>query len=159
MKSLQNFEFTVLVALILKHLLDGHGLSGFSDCCLEYDTEWTVTHNFLCIVCQTLISKLSENAAYLRLWLGLLLHLFLLLLLFEFFIRNLLCCLCDSSCGQSTCRSTPWIVIHVILSQPFLKRDSLTSIVYYANFIIEFSLDNKKLTILSNKVTWNYYFF
>ena len=39
MKSLQNFEFTVLVALILKHLLDSHGLSGFSDCGLEYDTE------------------------------------------------------------------------------------------------------------------------
>lgn len=54
MKSFENLEFTVLVALILEHFFNSHCLTSFRNCCLEYDTERTVSNNFLRIVSQTL---------------------------------------------------------------------------------------------------------
>lgn len=59
MKSLQNLELTVLIALVLKHLFNSNSLAGFSDGRLEHDAEGAVSHNFLRVVSETLNAKLS----------------------------------------------------------------------------------------------------
>lgn len=54
MQSLEDLEFTVLIAFVLENLLNGHRLPRFGYRGLEDDTEGAVPHDFLCVVGQTL---------------------------------------------------------------------------------------------------------
>jgi len=85
-KGLEDFKLTVLVALVLKDLLNGDSLTSFRDGCLENDTKRPVSNDFLSVVCKTLNFKLKSHFALtigLEVW-G--------------FAYWTICCFCSSSC-------------------------------------------------------------
>lgn len=55
-KHLENLQLSVLVALVLEHLLDGHGLACLRNCCLEDDSERTVSDDLLRVVREALLT-------------------------------------------------------------------------------------------------------
>lgn len=54
-QQLQYLQLSVLVALVLENLLDGHGLARLCDRCFKDHPEGARTNDFLCVVCQTLL--------------------------------------------------------------------------------------------------------
>ena len=55
MEHLQDLELSVLVALVLKHLLDGNSLASFRDRGLEDDSKGPIANNLLSVVSEALL--------------------------------------------------------------------------------------------------------
>ena len=58
----QNLQFSVLVALVLEHLLDGHGLARLSDRGLEHHAEGALTDDLLRVVGEALLLLLRRRS-------------------------------------------------------------------------------------------------
>ena len=58
-KHLKDSQLSVFVTLVLEDLLDSDGLTSFSDCGLEYDTERTITNDLFSVVSHALLLPFS----------------------------------------------------------------------------------------------------
>ena len=55
MEHLEDLEFSILVPLVLKDLLDGYGLTCLRNSRLEYHAEGAIADNFLSIISEALL--------------------------------------------------------------------------------------------------------
>lgn len=54
MQHFQNSQFSIFIPFVLEYLLDSHCFSSFGNGCLEYNTEWSISNNFLSIISHAL---------------------------------------------------------------------------------------------------------
>lgn len=55
MQHLEDLQLSVLVAFVLKHLLDGHDLASLCYLSLEHNSERAISNDLLGIIGQTLL--------------------------------------------------------------------------------------------------------
>ena len=60
MQDLKDLKFSVLIALVLKHFLDGNCFSCFSYSCLIYHSECPVSDDLFHIISETFLNKFKK---------------------------------------------------------------------------------------------------